>query len=167
MFREPWTGASSTAILTIPSRRLTTGLLRATPARPTPTGCSSQQAAADAALGGGRGRWVAREGRGGAVGVVRGRWLRQAVRAGAMALLAFGLSRDSGSVRFSLTAAGFDRLQGWAEDRLSGAMPAFLKPCARLLSRSDTAAIDPIPKVADYGRVGDWRELCLAAAVVP
>jgi len=89
------------------------------------------------------------------------------VRAAAVALLAFGLSRDSGSARFSLTAAGFDRLQGWAEDRLSGAMPAFLKSCARLLSRPDTAAIDPIPKVADYGRVGDWRELCLAAAVVP
>src|SRR5258707_13078697 len=140
MSREPWTGASSTAILTIPSRRPTTGLLRATPARPTPTGCSSQQAAADAALGG-----------------VRGRWLRQTVRAAAVALLAFGLSRDSGSARFSLTAAGFDRLQGWAEDRLSGAMPAFLKSCARLLSRPDTAAIDPIPKVADYGRGGDWR----------
>jgi len=89
------------------------------------------------------------------------------VRAAAVALLAFGLSRDSGSARFSLTAAGFDRLQGWAEDRLSGAMPAFLKSCARLLSRPDTAAIDPIPKVADYGRVGDWRELCLAAAGVP
>jgi hypothetical protein len=49
------------------------------------------------------------------------------VPAAAVALLAFGLSRDSGSARFSLTAAGFDRLQGWAEDRLSGAMPAFLK----------------------------------------
>jgi membrane-bound lytic murein transglycosylase A len=89
------------------------------------------------------------------------------VPAAAVALLAFSLSRDSGPARFSLTAAGFDRLQGWAEDRLSGAVAAFLKSCAPLLSLPDTAAIDPIPKFADYGRVGDWRELCLAAAAVP
>ncbi len=84
-----------------------------------------------------------------------------------MALVAFSLSRDAGPVRFSLTAAGFDRLQGWTEDHVSAAVPAFLKSCARLLSQPDTAAIDPIPKVADFGRVGDWRELCLAAAAVP
>jgi membrane-bound lytic murein transglycosylase A len=89
------------------------------------------------------------------------------VPAAAVALLAFSLSRDSGPARFSLTAAGFDRLRGWAEDRLSGAVPAFLKSCARLLSLPDAAAIDPMPKVADYGRVGDWRELCLAASAVP
>jgi len=124
--------------------------LHATPAPPTRTGCLSQQAAADAALGGDRRRW-----------------LRRALPAAALALLAFSLSRDSGPARFSLTAAGFDRLQGWAEDRLSAAMPAFVKSCARLLSLPDTAAIDPISKVADYGQVGDWRELCLAAAAVP
>src|ERR1700757_3570777 len=143
-------GVSSTAILTIPLRRPTTGLLRATLARPTPTGCLSQQAAADAALGG-----------------VRGRWLRRAVPAAAVVLLAFSLSPGLGPARFSLAAAGFDGLEGWAEDRLSRAVPAFLKSCARLLSQPDTAAIDPTPKVADYGRVGDWRELCLAAAAVP
>src|SRR5215472_6358637 len=142
-------GASSTAILTIPSRRPTTGLLRATPAQPTRTGCSSQQAAANAAPGG-----------------VRGRRLRRAVLAAAFALLAFGLGRDSGPARFSLTAVGFDRLQGWAVDRLSKAVPAFLKSCARLPTLPDTAAIDPIPKVADFGRVGDWREACLAAEAV-
>src|SRR5260370_42170098 len=110
MSREPWTGASSTAILTIPSRRPTTGLLRATPARPTPTGCSSQQAAADAALGG-----------------VRGRWLRQAVRAAAGAQLWFGLNRDSGLASFSATAAGVDPPQGRAEARHSAANPAILQ----------------------------------------
>ena len=87
--------------------------------------------------------------------------------AAALALLAFGLGRDSGPARFSLTAAPFDRLHGWAEDRLSAAVPVFLKSCARLLALRDTAAIDPIPRVADFGRVGDWRELCLAAAAVP
>ena len=87
--------------------------------------------------------------------------------AAALALLAFGLGGDSGPARFSLTAASFDQLQGWAEDRLSAAVPAFLKSCARVLALPDTAAIDPIPKVADFGRIGDWRELCLAAAAVP
>jgi membrane-bound lytic murein transglycosylase A len=89
------------------------------------------------------------------------------VPAAAVVLLAFSLSRDLGPARFSLSAAGFDGLQGWAEDRLSRAVPAFLKSCARLLSLPDGAAIDPIPRVADYGRVGDWRELCLAAEAVP
>jgi peptidoglycan lytic transglycosylase A len=86
--------------------------------------------------------------------------------AAALVMFAFSLGRDSGPARFSLTAASFDRLQGWAEDRLSAAVPAFLKSCARLLSLPDTAAIDPIPKVADFGRVGDWRELCRAAEAV-
>ncbi len=36
-----------------------------------------------------------------------------------------------------------------------------------MLRLPDTAAIDPIPKVADFGRVGDWRQLCLAAAATP
>src|ERR1700730_3856745 len=97
MLREPWTGASSTAILTIPSRRPTIGLLRATPAPPTRTGGSSQQAAADAALGGVR-------------------RLRRAAAAGALVVLVFSLGRDSGPARFSLTTTRFDRLQGWAED---------------------------------------------------
>src|SRR6266850_4660230 len=143
-------GASSTAILTIPSRRPTTGLLPATLGQPTRTGCSSQQAAADAALGGHRER--------------RLRWV---MLAAALVMFAFSLGRDSGPARFSLTAASFDRLQGWAEERLSAAVPAFLKSCARVLALPDTAAIDPIPKVADFGRIGDWRELCLAAAAVP
>jgi membrane-bound lytic murein transglycosylase A len=89
------------------------------------------------------------------------------VPAAALVLLAVGLGRDAGPARFSLTAAGFDRLQGWAEDRLSAAVPAFLKSCARLLALPNTAAIDPIPKAADFGRVGDWRELCVAAKAVP
>jgi membrane-bound lytic murein transglycosylase A len=87
--------------------------------------------------------------------------------AAALVLLAFGLGRDSGPARFSLSPATFDLLQGWAVDRLSAALPAFAKSCIRLLTLPDAAAIDPIPKVADFGRVGDWRELCLAAETVP
>ena len=87
--------------------------------------------------------------------------------AAALAVLALILSRDSGPARFSLIATSFDRLQGWAADRLSAAMPAFLRSCARLASLPDTAATDPIPKVADFGRVGDWREFCQAAEAVP
>ena len=33
-------------------------------------------------------------------------------------------------------------LSGWADDRLSAAIPAFLKSCARFLTRADTAAFD-------------------------
>jgi peptidoglycan lytic transglycosylase A len=89
------------------------------------------------------------------------------VLAAALVLLTFSLGRDSGPARFSLTAARFDRLQGWAVDRVSAALPAFAKSCTRLLTLPDTAAIDPIPRLTNFGQVGDWREVCLAAAVVP
>jgi membrane-bound lytic murein transglycosylase A len=82
-------------------------------------------------------------------------------------LFAVALGRESGRAHFSLTVTGFDRLQGWADDHVSAAVPAFLRSCERLLALPNTAAIDPLPKVADYGRVADWRELCRAAAAVP
>jgi membrane-bound lytic murein transglycosylase A len=82
-------------------------------------------------------------------------------------LLAVSLGHDAGPARFALAPAGFDRLQGWAEDRLSAALPAFLKSCARFLSFPNAAALDPIPRAADFGRVGDWRELCAAAQATP
>ena len=66
-----------------------------------------------------------------------------------------------------MTVASFDQLQGWGEDRLSAALPPFFKSCARLLSRPPAAALDPIPKTADYGRVEDWREICALAEAVP
>jgi len=77
------------------------------------------------------------------------------------------LSRDTGPSRFTLEPVAFSQLQGWADDKLAVAIPAFLKSCARLLALPDAAALDVKPNLADYGRVGAWRELCKTAAAVP
>jgi membrane-bound lytic murein transglycosylase A len=84
-----------------------------------------------------------------------------------LTLLVASLGRDTGPARFTVKPVAFARLQGWAEDRLSAAIPAFLKSCARFLTRPDAAPLDTRPSVADYGRVGAWRELCEAAAALP
>ena len=77
------------------------------------------------------------------------------------------LSRDTGPARFTLEPVAFSQLQGWADDRLAAAIPAFLKSCARLLTLPDAAPLDASPRVADYGRVGVWRGLCEAAEGLP
>jgi membrane-bound lytic murein transglycosylase A len=78
------------------------------------------------------------------------------------------LGRDSGPTRFTLQPLGFDKLSGWADDKMSAAVPAFLKSCARLLSRPDNIAIDATATRADFGRIGDWRVLCeTAQALAP
>jgi membrane-bound lytic murein transglycosylase A len=78
-------------------------------------------------------------------------------------LLAIALERDTGPARFALAPVGFDRLGGWADDRLSAAVAVFLKSCTRYLSRPDTEPLDASAKSADFGRVGDWRPLCATA----
>jgi membrane-bound lytic murein transglycosylase A len=93
--------------------------------------------------------------------------LRWAAVAAVLTLLAASLGHDTGPSRLALASAGFDRLQEWAKDRLSAAVPAFLKSCARFLTLPDMAPLDPIPTVADFGRVGDWRVLCEAARAAP
>lgn len=82
-------------------------------------------------------------------------------------LLLASLGRDTGPARFTLEPVAFSRLQGWADDGLAAAIPAFLKSCGRFLSLPDAAPLDAKPRVADYGRVGAWRELCDAAAALP
>jgi membrane-bound lytic murein transglycosylase A len=84
-----------------------------------------------------------------------------------LAILAASLGRDTGPGRFSLKPAAFSELQGWPDDRVSAAIPAFLKSCDRFLKLPDTAAVDTRPSAADYGRVGAWRELCETAAALP
>ena len=81
--------------------------------------------------------------------------------------MAITLGRDAGPARLTLAQLGFDQLQGWADDRLSAVIPAFLKSCVRLLTLPDTAAFDRIPRFADFGRAGDWRGLCEAAKALP
>ncbi len=84
-----------------------------------------------------------------------------------MVVLVVTLGRDTGPTRFAVAPVGFERLSGWADDRLSAAVPAFLKSCARFLARADTAAFDAAAMNADFGRVGDWRALCRAAEAIP
>jgi len=113
------------------------------------TGFSSQRAATERAPGPGRSRF------------------RRAAALASLTLLAASLSRDTGPARFTLFPVAFDRLQGWADDRLAAVIPAFLKSCARFLPLPDPTALDASPIVADYGRIGAWRELCQAAAALP
>jgi membrane-bound lytic murein transglycosylase A len=84
-----------------------------------------------------------------------------------VAVLAVALGRDTGPLRFTVAPVGFNRLSGWADDRLSATVPAFLKSCARFLTGADTVALDPTAMGADFGRVGDWRALCRAAETLP
>src|SRR5208283_620804 len=142
-------GVSSTALRGSRSRRLITGLLHETLDPLILTGFSSQRAATERAPGPGRSRF------------------RRAAALASLTLLAASLSRDTGPARFTLFPVAFDRLQGWADDRLAAVIPAFLKSCARFLPLPDPTALDASPIVADYGRIGAWRELCQAAAALP
>jgi membrane-bound lytic murein transglycosylase A len=81
-----------------------------------------------------------------------------------LALLAAGLARDRGPARFSLSAVGFGQFQGWADDRLLTAIAAFLKSCAHFQRLPDSSPLDIHTMSADFGRVGDWRASCEAAA---
>jgi len=78
--------------------------------------------------------------------------------------LSITLAHDSGPRRFRLLPTAFDRLSGWREDHISEAVPVFLKSCGRFLSRSDSVPLDPFAANVDFGRIGDWRPLCEAAA---
>jgi membrane-bound lytic murein transglycosylase A len=65
--------------------------------------------------------------------------------------------------RLVLAPASFDDLPGWREDDLSGALPAFLRTCARFLkSPPDTA----LGSESFSGTAAGWRAACEAAAGV-
>src|SRR5712671_7673338 len=135
------------ATRSIRSKRPITGPLRETHDLPIQTGSSSRRAAADRIPGTARASC--------------------AVTVAAVGLLVVVLGRDTGPTRFVVVPVGFERLSGWDEDRLSAAMPAFQKSCARFLTRADTAAFDAAAMSADFGRVGDWRALCWTAEALP
>lgn len=93
-------------------------------------------------------------------------WRRAALVLG-LVLLALALGRDIGPPRLALRPVGFAALPGWNDDRVSAAIPAFLKSCARFLAKPDSAPLDPWSVAADFGRVADWRGVCRAAAALP
>jgi membrane-bound lytic murein transglycosylase A len=68
------------------------------------------------------------------------------------------------SKELRLTPARFADLPGWSEDRLTEALPALQRSCARLL-RSDAAT--PIGPKAAGGSAAEWREPCLTLASAP
>lgn len=83
-----------------------------------------------------------------------------------VAALASGLVRDAAPPRLSLTAIGFDALPGWADDDAAAALSAFRRSCSRFLKESGEASFGPIDRGVDYGRVGDWAEVCQAASTI-
>src|SRR6516165_4108673 len=140
---------SSRALPGSRSRRPITGPLRAILDPPTRIGSSSRPAA------------IERRPR-------AGRWrVRRAATLAVLALLAASLGHDAGPARFALKPVAFSELQGWTKDRLSAAIPAFLKSCSRFLTLPDAAPLDARPNIADYGSVSAWRALCEAAVALP
>jgi len=93
-------------------------------------------------------------------------WLVLALLLLAAANLAY-LLRPKPEPRLTLTQAGWDQLVGWTEDRLAAAIPALLRSCTALLAKSEDAALDPLTKSTDFGRIGEWRQPCAAAQAVP
>lgn len=77
------------------------------------------------------------------------------------------MRHDTGPLRLRLVPVGFDRLAEWEDDSPAKALPAFLKSCARFLSRADAAPLGATGSGVDFGLVSDWRPLCRAAAAMP
>ncbi|MEZ4400641.1 MAG: MltA domain-containing protein [Kofleriaceae bacterium] len=63
-----------------------------------------------------------------------------------------------------LTAATWAALPGWADDHHAAAVPAFLASCAKLAELDDKAWVGLDHR---FGRAGQWRAACAAAAAVP
>jgi membrane-bound lytic murein transglycosylase A len=68
--------------------------------------------------------------------------------------------------KLTLRATRFVRLDGWDDDHIAAALPAFLKSCAVMTARADSEPVDAVTKSSDFGTVGDWRPLCAQAAAL-
>jgi membrane-bound lytic murein transglycosylase A len=77
------------------------------------------------------------------------------------------LQRGKPAPRLTLAPAQYDQLSGWREDAVAAAIPAFLKSCAAVASRSVAAALDGRTKSGDFGAAGEWGTLCAAAEQLP
>ncbi|HXE17563.1 MAG TPA: murein transglycosylase A [Stellaceae bacterium] len=63
-----------------------------------------------------------------------------------------------------LESSSFAALPGWRDDRISAALPALLKSCARRLAQPGNAKVGPDGLA---GTVENWRAPCEAASHVP
>ena len=82
--------------------------------------------------------------------------LRVAVLVAAFLILTM-LRHDAGPLRLTLQPVSFDQLQGWSDDRIAAAIPAFVKSCGRVAARTDATPLDTRFPTVTFGRVGDWR----------
>lgn len=64
---------------------------------------------------------------------------------------------------FTLTKAQFKDLPGWSDDKLSEALPAFLKSCVKLAELKDD---EPVGVDGHGGFARQWRHACAEAARV-
>jgi membrane-bound lytic murein transglycosylase A len=62
-----------------------------------------------------------------------------------------------------LTKVKYSDLPGWTDDKLSEAVPSFLRSCAVIAKLKDT---DPMGHDGHGGKAGQWRKACAAAARV-
>src|SRR4051812_28049894 len=63
----------------------------------------------------------------------------------------------------TLTKAKWADLPGWADDKLSEAVPSFLNSCARIAELKDE---DPVGYDGHGGKAKQWRGACATAAKV-
>jgi membrane-bound lytic murein transglycosylase A len=74
--------------------------------------------------------------------------------------------RAPSSAKLTLRPATFGELDGWSDDNVAAAMPAFLKSCKAFAARADDQPLDPAAS-GDFGSVGEWRAVCEAAVKLP
>lgn len=82
------------------------------------------------------------------------------------AVLAF-LLRSKAPPRLTLAPARYSEFVGWRDDPVAQALPTLLRSCAAFAAKPDGAPLDPLTKSADFGRIGEWRAACAAAAALP
>ena len=93
----------------------------------------------------------------------RAAWLGVAVLVVAGAATAWWLLPSPPPARLVLHMATFDDLVGWSADDRGAAIVAFRRSCDRLARRDPAASLGG---GGIAGRIGDWRPVCAAAALV-
>jgi membrane-bound lytic murein transglycosylase A len=82
------------------------------------------------------------------------------------AMLCACQERAPSGAKLTLRAATFGELDGWIDDNVAAAIPAFLKSCKAFAARADDQPLDPAAS-GDFGTVGEWRAVCAAAKKLP
>jgi membrane-bound lytic murein transglycosylase A len=94
-------------------------------------------------------------------------WRAAAPAALGVVIFLTACQQSSAPPKLTLRAAQFADLTGWTADNVAAAIPVFLKSCQVFLARGNETPLDPEAKSGDFGTVGEWRDLCGAAARLP